>query len=93
MDDSMFLIFNKYKDLVGQIYNKKFRKFAFFREDLFQEGFLGLLNAIQNGSGTEPSEGIIRVQIYSAMQSFINKEMQHREYCESIKEGREYNEM
>ena len=93
MDDSMFLIYNKYKDLVGQIYNKKFRKFAVFREDVFQEGFLGLLNAIQDERPNEPSERIIRVQIYSSMQNFIDKEMLHKEYCESIKEGREYNEM
>lgn len=82
MDEKTFyLTYAKYEPMVYEIYNHVFKKHKRFREDLIQEGRLGLVKIIRRINAPSIQDCQVRQSIINAMTRFINKECEIMEHC------------
>lgn len=85
MDERTFyLTYSKFEPMVNEIYNQVFKKHKRFREDLIQEGCLGLIKIIRQINDPCIQDCKARQAIIKAMTRFINKECEIMEHCVSL---------
>lgn len=85
MDEKEFCrVYRQNEWIVGDIFNKNFRRALGLKEDMMQEGRLCLVRAIRENEGRVISSEEIRVQVYVGMKNLLTKERLNSDMCMSL---------